>query len=106
VGGRGTGLCREIAGGCELAVLVSAGSSRSGVQGIHGMALKVAVRSPPERGKANAEVEHVLADLLGLSRKQVRVVAGLTSRRKRLQINGIGPEQLYSALREAGWSEA
>ena len=105
MGGFGTGLCREIEGGCELAVLVSAGSSRSGVQGIHGMALKVAVRSPPERGKANAEVERVLAGLLRLSRKQVRVVAGLMSRRKRVQLNGIGPAEVYSALQEAGWSE-
>jgi uncharacterized protein (TIGR00251 family) len=85
---------KEIPGGVEFAVLVSAGSSRSEVRGLHGTELKLSVRAAPEHGKANAEVIEVLAALLGLPRKQVHVVAGATSRHKRVQAYGIGPEAL------------
>lgn len=86
--------CWEIPGGCEFNVLVSAGSSRSGVQGLHGDALKLAVRAAPEKGKANDEVESVLAEFLGIPRKQIAVVAGQTSRRKRVQALGCSSAQL------------
>jgi len=77
-------------GGAEFPVVVSAGSSRSRVTGLYGEALKVAVRSAPERGKANAEVEEVLAGFFGVSRAAVEVIAGHTARRKRVRIAGLG----------------
>ena len=101
MGERGNSLCRDVPAGCQVMVLVSAGSSRSGVQAVHGTALKVAVRSAPEKGKANAEVEKVLASFLRVSRKQARVVAGHTSRLKRVQFTGIGSARVRALLREA-----
>lgn len=77
-------------GGAEFPVVVSAGASRSGVTGLYGEALKVAVRAAPERGRANAEVEEVLAGFFGVPRGAVEVVAGHTARRKRVRIAGIG----------------
>ena len=93
---------KKIPGGVEFAVLVSAGSSRSEVRGLHGTELKLSVRAAPEHGKANAEVVEVLAEFLGLPRKQVRVVAGAASRHKRVQAYEIGAEALrarFDALR-------
>jgi uncharacterized protein (TIGR00251 family) len=90
--------CREVPGGVEFAVLVSAGSSRSAVRGRHGDALKIAVRAAPEQGKANAEVAEVLAEFLGLPRKQVGLVAGLTSRHKRVQAFGITVQGLQARI--------
>jgi hypothetical protein len=91
---------REVPGGVEFAVLVSAGSSRSAVRGVHGTELKLSVRAAPEHGKANAEVVEVLAEFLGLPRKQVGVVAGPTSRHKRVQAYGIGVQVFQAKLRE------
>lgn len=92
------GSCRPVPGGCAFGVLVSAGSARPGVRGLHGAALKLAVRSAPEKGRANDEVETVLAEFLGLPRKQVRVVSGHTSRRKRVQVLGCTQAQLTAAV--------
>ena len=72
-----------------LSVLASAGASVSKVRGVHGGALKVAVRSAPENGTANAEIEEVLAEFFGAGKKSVRVASGMPSRNKRVEILGV-----------------
>ena len=89
-------------GGVLIGVLASAGSSVSKVRGIHGGALKVAVRAAPEKGKANAEIEDVLASFFGVTKNQVQLIAGQTSRNKRVRVLGIdvaGAEVKIRALR-------
>jgi uncharacterized protein YggU (UPF0235/DUF167 family) len=66
----------------RLRVKVVPGASRDEIAGWLGDALKVRVVAPPERGRANAAVEALLAGALSLPRECVRVVAGLTSARK------------------------
>ena len=53
-----------------------------GIAGVHGEALKVRVVSRPERGRANAELLALLAELLGVPKGAVSVVKGESSRRK------------------------
>ena len=48
--------------------------------------LKVRVQSPPERGKANAEVCGLLAGALGVPGRQVRITRGLTAALKQIRI--------------------
>jgi len=85
-------------GGVEFAVIVSAGSSRPGVRGVHGSALKVAVSAAPERGKANAELEEAVAGFLMMPVRAVSVVSGRTSRRKRMLVKGLSGERLQQAV--------
>jgi uncharacterized protein (TIGR00251 family) len=80
---------RSTPDGIVLPILVSPGSSKSAVRGIHGNALKVAVRSPPEKGKANKEAEAVLAEFFGVGKGCVAVISGETSRNKQVLIRGI-----------------
>jgi uncharacterized protein (TIGR00251 family) len=80
---------RSVSGGICVDVIVSAGSSRSEVRGIHGNALKVAVRSAPEKGKANKEVEELLAEFFGVNKRSAAVIAGQTSRNKQMQVTGV-----------------
>ena len=82
----------------RLTVKVIPKSSRDSIAGWVGDALKVCVTAAPERGKANAAVEAVLADALGLARGRVRTVAGLTSPRKILEIDGVAPAELHRRL--------
>jgi uncharacterized protein (TIGR00251 family) len=89
---------RSISGGVCLDVLVSAGSSNSEVRGVHGNALKVAVRSAPEKGKANKEVEAVLADFFGVGKRSVAVVGGQTSRNKQVQVAGVDLTTAHAAI--------
>ena len=74
--------------GILIPVRVSAGASRDRVIGEHAGALKVSVSAAPERGKANKAVCELIAKTLGISRSQVRLVSGETSRDKKLLVTG------------------
>ena len=79
----------EVRGGSiRVAVHVQPRASRSEVVGRHGAALKVRISSPPVDGAANAAVEALFADRLGVPRRAVRVVSGLSSRAKTVEIDG------------------
>lgn len=82
----------------KLNIKVVPGASRSEVAGWLGEALKVRVAAPPESGKANLAVEKVLAAALGVSRRQVRLEAGLASQRKVVAIGGLSQEEVFSRL--------
>ena len=75
----------------RLRVRVSPGARNAAVVGRLGDAWKLRVRSAPERGRANDEVVVLLAGALGLASRDVRVVAGRTSRDKVVEIDGLSP---------------
>ena len=86
------------AGITTLRVRVAPGAARSAVVGRLGDAWKLRVRAAPERGRANAEVERLLAGELGLAARDVRVVAGRTSRDKVVEIAGLSVEEAERRL--------
>ena len=63
-----------------------------------GDTLKVRVKAPPERGKANVAVEKVIAGALGLSTDRVRVVKGSTSARKIVELVGLSEAEVSRRL--------
>jgi uncharacterized protein (TIGR00251 family) len=71
-------------------------SSRSGVEGIHGDALRVRVHAPPVEGAANEALVAVLAEALGVARSAIRVVAGATSRNKVVEVTGVTAEAVLA----------
>ncbi len=81
-----------------LAIKVVPGSTRDGVAGWLGDALKVRVAAPPERGRANAAVVRVLAEALGVSEAAVRIVSGATSARKQVEIVGLDANAIHERL--------
>lgn len=85
----------------RLAVKVVPGASRSAIAGWLGDALKVRVSAPPERGKANAALEAMLARVLGLAPERVRIVAGHGSTRKVVAIDGLSDTEVRARLKEA-----
>ena len=89
---------REVDGDVEFPVLVSAGSARPGIRGLHGDAIKIAVASPPERGRANADLKSLVAEWLGVSTREISVVAGMASRRKRIRIAGLTGREMQQAV--------
>ncbi len=82
----------------KLAIKVVPGSSREGIAAWLGETLKVRVRAPAERGKANAAVEKILAKSLGVPLDCVRVVAGMTSPRKVVEISGPSKAEIHDRL--------
>ena len=82
----------------RISVKVVPSASRDGIAGWLGDELKIRVSAPPEKGKANKAVEMVLAKALGLSSKEVSVVAGKTNPRKTVELMGIDEKVLYQQL--------
>jgi len=78
-----------------LTVHVQPGARRAGIVGTHGDALKVRVTAPPVDGKANAAVVDLLTEVLDAP---VELVAGASSRRKRLRITGLDQDAVQQRL--------
>jgi uncharacterized protein (TIGR00251 family) len=79
----------ESRGVVRLSIHVQPGAKRSAVLGVYGDALKVAISAPPVEGKANEAVGDLIAALLGVPSRAVNVVAGHSSRRKVLSVEGV-----------------
>lgn len=82
------GLIRAGKGGVYLKVHAQPGAKNASLRGLHGDAVKIAVKEVPQDGKANKAIESFIAKELGLSKSSVSVTSGHTSRSKRLFING------------------
>ena len=80
-------IIRPVEGGCELDILVSPRSNRSGPEGVDEWRkmLILRVRAPPLDGRANKEVESTLSEITGF---RCQVVRGQTSRQKTVMISG------------------
>jgi uncharacterized protein (TIGR00251 family) len=71
-----------------LELHVQPGASRSEFAGEHGGRLKVRLAAPAAEGRANSELVEFLASYFGVPKRNVRISAGLKSRRKRVIIEG------------------
>jgi hypothetical protein len=71
----------------RLALKVVPKASRTRIAGWVGESLKVQVSAPPERGRANEAVLDLLASVLDLPRKALRIVVGDSSPRKVVEID-------------------
>ena len=82
----------------ELEIRVQPGARRTGFVGWYGDVPKLAVTARPVGGAANAAVRSAVAAALGVRVRQVRIVAGATSRTKRVEIDGLTARELADAV--------
>lgn len=85
----------------RLNIKVVPSASGDGIVGWLGDTLKVRVSAPPEKGKANKAVRALIARSLGISIRSVEIVAGDTSRTKRVDLRGVSAEHLEKVLGKA-----
>ncbi len=79
-------------------VRVQPKASSDRIMGEYNGALKIAVTTAPEGGKANRAVVKLLAKLLRVPKADIEIISGATSRNKRLKITGIRPSQIENLL--------
>jgi uncharacterized protein len=84
--------------GAILPVLAHAGARRNAILGQRAGALRVAVTSPPERGKANEAIQTLLAESLDIKPGRMSLISGPTSRQKRFLIDGMDSAELLARL--------
>jgi uncharacterized protein YggU (UPF0235/DUF167 family) len=82
----------------KVKIKVVPGASVSGVSGWLGEYLKVRVSQPPEKGKANAAVEAVICNALNLPYGSAKIVSGLSSQRKTIEISGLSSAEIHQRL--------
>jgi uncharacterized protein YggU (UPF0235/DUF167 family) len=87
-------------GGVDVRCWVVPGSSRPGLDGLHGGAVRVRVGSPPEGGRANDEAASRVAAACGGRRGEV--IRGAKGRSKVVRVEGVGVTAAAAALRAAG----
>jgi uncharacterized protein (TIGR00251 family) len=88
--------------GVVLTLHIQPGAKRTEIAGLHGDALKIRLAAPPVDGKANDCLVAYLAELFGLPRARVALVAGATSRAKRVRIAGLPATEAAGRLQAMG----
>lgn len=85
--------------GAILNFRVSPGARRTSIEGPYGDdALRLRVAAPPVDGKANAEAERYVAELLGVASSHASVVRGASSRSKSILVRGTAAEEVRERL--------
>ncbi|RMG90979.1 MAG: DUF167 domain-containing protein, partial [Zetaproteobacteria bacterium] len=74
--------------GIYINVHAQPGARRPAVRGIHGPAIKIAVREAAQDGRANAAILAILSKNLGVAKADIELTAGMASRRKRVYVHG------------------
>jgi uncharacterized protein (TIGR00251 family) len=76
----------------RIKIYVQPRASKTAVIGMHGDAVHIRLAAPPVDNAANEALVKLVAERLGIAKRQVRVVAGATSRRKIIEIDGMSAE--------------
>ena len=81
-----------------IAVKVIPNASKDAIEGWEEDRLKVRIHGIPEKGKANKILIGFLADQLGISKSQLSIQSGETSRLKRIRIEGVSDQEVRNKL--------
>lgn len=88
----------EIPGGLDIRIRAVPRASKNEIQGIYDGALKVRLTTPPIDGKANQALIKFLSKTLKLSKAQIELTQGDTSRYKTIRLSGITPEEFLKRI--------
>ena len=81
-----------------IMVRVQPNASKSEVTDFRDGVLKVSIAAPPVKGKANQELIKFLSALLGVSKSDLDIVRGATSKMKTVVVRGQGQNTAQAIL--------
>jgi len=87
---------------CRIPVKVQPRARRNEVVGFQGDTLRVRVTAPPDRGRANQAVVELLAESLGIAKREVALVRGAASREKLVAVEGLALGHNAAAAKASG----
>ena len=93
------------AAGSRLAVRVIPRARKTAVDGVRDGRLLIRVAAPPVDRAANEALVALLAGILSVPRRAVRIVSGDTSRNKTIDIDGLTPSAVAAAVARASATE-
>ena len=80
----------------RFAVRLTPRSSSNRVDGVIDGVLRIRVTAPAVEGAANTALLQLLAEELLVARRDVRIIAGATSRQKLVVVDGVDPEAVVA----------
>jgi uncharacterized protein len=84
-----------------FSVRIQPRASKNGVSRMQDGSLRIRLTAPPVDGAANEALVKFLSDTLSVSKSQVEILSGHTSREKRVKISGKGEEDVIRLLNTA-----
>ena len=84
--------------GVSFVIRVQPRASRSDIAGELEGALKIRLAAPPVDGEANEELVRFLSKLFGVTRAQIVIRSGQTSRNKLIVIDGVSVDEAEQVL--------
>jgi uncharacterized protein (TIGR00251 family) len=87
--------------GSVLSVVVVPRAGRSSIEQLADGAILVRVAAPPVDGAANAALLRFLAGMLDVPPSRLEIIGGASSRRKRITVRGLTPDELETRLQAA-----
>jgi hypothetical protein len=88
----------ETPNGITFRVKVVPAGSRTSIEGMYDNMLKVKLSAVPEKGKANEALIEFLAEKLGVKRKFVKIVSGLTSKVKQVAVEQMSQQEFFERI--------
>ena len=88
----------ETPDGIVLNVKAQPRSSKAGIDGLLGDAVKVRIRCAPVDGKAKRELGETLADAFNLPKSRVIFKSGETSKTKRILLQGLSAAEVKGVV--------
>ncbi|MEK9629367.1 MAG: DUF167 domain-containing protein [Nitrospinota bacterium] len=85
--------------GIRFSAIIQPRSSKNEVAGIYNGALKIRLTSPPVDGAANKSCMRFISNWLGVSLSTIRIVQGLNSKNKIIEVEGLTEEQFHEILK-------
>jgi uncharacterized protein (TIGR00251 family) len=82
----------------RISVHVNPNARQNKVVGFQNGLLKVMIAAPPIRGKANQELLRFLSDLLRISKSNLAIEKGATSKKKIVAISGLSQSDVLRLL--------
>ena len=87
--------------GSVLSVVVAPRAGKSSIERLADDAIQVRIAAPPVDGAANAALLRFLADRLDVPSSRLEIIAGASSRRKRIAVRDLTADELETCLRAA-----
>jgi uncharacterized protein (TIGR00251 family) len=87
--------------GSLFSVLVVPRAGKSSIAQLADGTIQIRVAAPPVDGAANAALLRFLAGILDVPRSRLAIASGASSRRKRISVDGIAPDELERRLQAA-----
>ncbi len=74
-------------------------ASKSEIVGEHGGALKIRIASPPVDGAANEELIRLFAKQFGVSKSEIEIISGESSKNKRIKISNLSQSKFEAVTK-------